>query len=454
MSQSLFRPFYSVKWILALLLSLLPAAAWAQANWGYQRAVGGIIVDPSGAVRLPTVSERQEMLTELRAQAAKIASELNQRTELRKVSLRTLEAALTDVLAGNQDRLPDELLYLAGLQRVQYILVYPEQNDIVLAGPGEGWKFDQNGNAVGVTTGLPAVRLDDLLVAFRTVEAARTEGISVSIDPTNEGRQRFEAFMNRQRTFDRAVLPAAVEAMGVQQVTLTGVPADSHFARILFAADFRMKQFGMKLDEAPVRGLPSYLDMLKSKGQVPGSATPRWWMACSYEPVARSGDRLAWEIRGQGVKALTEDEVTAGDGTLQGTGRADPVAKQWADLFTKHYPELAAKDSTMAQLRNLMDLCVACALIQRENLVGLAGGKGFPLLMKPDSEFTVGQLPAPKTVETKCSFLKIGRNYVITASGGVQIESWEVASNNVVTPQLKSVHAQGTPQAGKSWWWN
>ena len=109
------------------------------------------------------------------------------RTELRKVSLRALEAALTDFLAGNQERLPDDVLYLAGLQRVQYILVYPEQNDIVLAGPGEGWRFDDNGNAVGVTTGLPAVRLDDLLVAFRTVDAARNEGISVSIDPTAEG---------------------------------------------------------------------------------------------------------------------------------------------------------------------------------------------------------------------------------------------------------------------------
>lgn len=453
MSQSLFRPSYAAKWILALLVLLLPAAAFGQ-NWGYQRSVGGIIVDPSGAVRLPTVSERQEMLTELRAQAAKVASELNARAELRKVSLRTLEAALKEVLAGNQDRLPDDLLYLAGLQRVQYILVYPEQNDIVLAGPGEGWKFDDNGNAVGVTTGLPAVRLDDLLVAFRTVEAARTEGISVSIDPTDEGRQRFETFMKQQRTFDPKVLPAAAQALGLQQVTLTGVPADSHFARILFAADFRMKQFGMKLDNAPISGLPSYLDMLKSKRQNPGSATPRWWMACNYEPVARSGDRLAWEIRGQGVKALTEDEVAAGDGTLQGTGRADPVAKQWADLFTQHYPELAAKDSTMAQLRNLMDLCVVSALIKREGLMDLAGGAGFPMLTSSDSEFAIGQLPAPKTVDTKCSFLKIGRNYVITASGGVQIESWEVASKSVVTPQLKSVHAQGTPQAGKSWWWN
>ena len=153
MSQSWVRSFRSAKWLFTLLLSLLPAAAWAQ-NWGTQRAVGGIIVDPNGAVRLPTVSERQEMLTQVREQAAKNAPELNARTELRKVSLRALEAALTDLLAGNQERLPDEVIYLAGLQRVQYILVYPEQNDIVLAGPGEGWRFDDNGIAVGVTTGL------------------------------------------------------------------------------------------------------------------------------------------------------------------------------------------------------------------------------------------------------------------------------------------------------------
>jgi len=455
MSQSFFRSFRFAKWILALVVGLLPAAAGAQ-NWGYQRSVGGIIVDANGVARQAEPAERQELLAQLRAQSAGIAPELNQRTELRKVSLRTLDAALTNVLAGNQDKVPDELLYLAGLQRVQYILVYPEQNDIVLAGPGEGWRFDENGNAIGVTTGLPAVRLDDLLVAFRTVEAARTEGISVSIEPTAEGRQRFEAFMKRQRTFDnpRVLLPAAAQALGAQQVLLTGVPADSHFARVLFAADVRMKRFGMDFEDAPIAGLPSYLEMLKSKRQLPGSATPRWWMACNYEPVAHSGDRLAWEIRGQGVKAMTEDEVIAGDGTVQGTGRADPIAKQWADLFTKHYTDLATKDSTMAQLRNLMDLCVASALIKREDLVSLAGGPGFPLLSNSDSKFAVGQLPAPKTVEPQCSFLKIGRNYVITASGGVQIESWEVASKSVVSPQLKSVHSQVTPQAGKTWWWN
>ena len=453
MSQILVRPFQAIQWALALFVLLLPASAWAQINLGNNRAVGGIVVDPQGAVRQPTVAERQEILAALRAQTQRIAPELKQNTGFRKVSLRALEAALTEAVnSGNP--VPDEALYLAGLQRVQYVLVYPEQNDIVLAGPGEGWRFDDDGNAVGVTTGLPAVRLDDLLVALRTVEAARTEGITVSIDPTAEGRQRFEAFMQSQRTFNAAILPVAARALGPQQVTLTGVPTESHFARVLFAADYRMKRLAMNLEPAPIKGLPGYLDMLKSKGQLPGTAMPRWWMACNYEPLARSADRLAWEIRGQGVKAMSEDEIVAADGSVQGTGQADPIAKQWADLLTTHYPALSAKDPTLAQLRNLMDLCVVAAVIQREDLVSLAGGAGFPLLASPDSSFGIGELPAPRTVEPQCSFLKIGRNYVITASGGVQIDSWQVAANNVVSPQLKSVHSQGTPGTGKAWWWN
>jgi len=453
MSQISVRPFSFARTALALVVFVLPATAWAQFNWGNQRSVGGIVVDADGVARLPLPAERQEILAQLRAQPDQVPAELKANTPFRKVSLRALEAALAEAASSGRD-LPEGVLYLAGLQRVQYILVYPEQNDIVLAGPGEGWKLNENGDAIGVTTGLPAVRLDDLLVALRTVEAARTEGISVSIDPTAEGRQRFEKFMSSQGVFSEAVLKPAALALGPQQVTLTGVPADSHFARILFAADYRMKQLAMNLDKAPIRGLPSYLDMLKSKGQLPGSAIPRWWMACNYEPLARSDDRLTWELRGQGVKALSEDELVAADGTVQGTGRADSTAKLWADLLTKHYPALAAKDATLAQLRNLMDLCVVAAVIQREDLVGLAGGKGFALLAKPDSELAVPQLPAPRTVEPKCSFVKVGRNYVITASGGVQIESWEVASNNVVAPQLKSVHSEGAPGEAKAWWWN
>jgi hypothetical protein len=301
--------------------------------------------------------------------------------------------------------------------------------------------------------------LDDLLVALRSVEMARTEGISVSIDPTAEGRQRLEAVLRGQRPINSPAQAAAVskqfgDALGLQQVTFTGIPTNSHFAHILFAADYRMKRYAMNLEAAPVAELPGYLDLLKAKRRARGSATPRWWMACNYQPLACSEDKLAWELRGPGVKAMTEDEVVAADGTMAGTGQEDPVAKEWASLLTKHYEQLAQEDAVFAELRNLMDLCITAAVIKKEDLIGLARGKGFPLLMNSDSSLEIERWQAPKVVGTQCSYVKIGRNWVITSSGGVQIESWQVASQQEVSPQVKEIHAKAAAGARDAWWWN
>jgi hypothetical protein len=437
-----------------LALTLLASPSAHAGNLLRGRAVGGITVDARGVVTQITPQERAEFVRRMRQDTAKAAAAMNLPVELRKVSLRGLEAALAEALANDSEDVPDEVRYLAGLQRIQYILVYPELNDIVLAGPGEGWKVDEQGNVVGVTTGRPVLRFDDLLIAFRTVEAARTEGISVSIDPTAEGRRKFREYMGRQTIFNPGVIKGIAEALGPQQVTYTGVPADSHFARVLVAADHRMKQLAMKLENAPIRGLPSYLDMLKSRRQLPGSAMPRWWMACNYEPVARSEDKLAWEIRGPGVKAMTEDEIIAADGTTQATGRQDAVAKQWSDLLTEKYVELAKKDAIMAELQSIMDMCVVAALVEKEDLSGLAGGPGFPLLTNPDSEFKTESWFAPQSISTQCSYLRIGRNNVITASGGVQVESWAVASRQEVDPKIEAIRAAAADSAADGWWWN
>ena len=53
------------------------------------------------------------------------------------------------------------------------------------------------------------------------------------------------------------------EAVGPQTITVTGVPATSHFARVIVAADFRMKRLAMNFEPAPVDGMPSFLTMLK-----------------------------------------------------------------------------------------------------------------------------------------------------------------------------------------------
>jgi hypothetical protein len=444
-------------WLLSCLglLGLWSGTASGQLFFGNQRSVGGILVNAQGVVTQSTRDDRLQDRKALQAAVGKVPADLQPAVELRKVSLRGLEATLRGALAANAKRLPEEVLYLAGIQRLQYVLVYPEQNDIVLAGPGEGWRVDDNGSMVGMTTGLPVLRLDDLLVALRTVQAARAGGISVSIDPTEEGRQSFDQYManvrRRRITFNEEVLAGAAAALGPQQISILGAPADSHFARVLVAADVRMKQLGMNLDKAPIAGLPGFLDLLKAKNRLPSNAMPRWWLACNYEPLARSEDRLVWQIRGQGVKAMTEDEIVDKSGKVHGTGQEDPIAKEFATRMTEKYEALAKKDLIFTELRNLMDLCVVAALLAKEDLPGLASCQ-LPVLTSA-SQINVGGLESPKQLATKCSFVKIGRNWVITASGGVSIESWAVAQRNEVKPELNGKHGPATPP-GKSVWWN
>ena len=155
----------------------------------YSSAVGGVSINADGLLGDATVDDMNK-LSELRRQALQqVPGDLNGIAEMRKISLRRLEEAIE---ACNADKkpLPDAIKYLAGLQHIRYVFVYPEQKDIVLVGPGEGWKVDGRGNVVGVTTGRPVMLLDDLLVAFRTAKAAAQGGITCSIDPTPEGLAR------------------------------------------------------------------------------------------------------------------------------------------------------------------------------------------------------------------------------------------------------------------------
>jgi hypothetical protein len=316
----------------------------------FSRSVGGISINAQGVVDQPVAADRlalQRSMVKALAERA-VPAEMKAGVELRMVSLRGVQAAVANAIQNNAGKIPEEVKYLAGLQRIQYVLVYPEDNDIVIAGPAEGWTVNGVGEMVGLTTGRPVMRLDDLVVALRTVDAARKVGITCSIDPTQEGRQRFSAFMSRQRTFSPTVVEGIKKAMGPQQITLTGVDPTSHFARVLVTADIRMKRLAMGLDKSPVDGLPSFLGLMKStRGRIT-NMMPRWWLACNYQPLGRGEDGLVWELRGPGVKAMTEDELVSQDGKVKQTGKKSPIAQKWADAFTKKYDELSTKTPSSA----------------------------------------------------------------------------------------------------------
>jgi len=371
-----------------------------------------------------------------------VPTDLQKWTDLRFVSLKQIESEVATARAANKP-IPEAVAYLGGLQRIRYVLVYPEQQDIVLAGPAEGWKVDSHGSVVGATSGRPVLTIDDLMVALRVAESANSSGISCSIDPTPEGIQRMQQLSNSRQLSSNAQVAAKQmeEAVGLQTITVTGVPATSHFARVIVAADFRMKRLAMNIEPAPVDGMPSFLSLLR--GRTVNNMMPRFWIAPNYEPLQRDTEGLAWELKGQGVRCQTEQDFVDSSGQKQHSGKADATAQKWADTFTKKFDDLSREDSTFGQLRNVMDLAVIGALIAKERLAEKAGFAA-PNLM---SEQAIAEFPAPRSVPSQAS--KIGR--VMSVSGGVQIFPWQVADRTEVSNDLATTH--GAKPAGKSWYW-
>jgi hypothetical protein len=119
-------------------------------------AVGGVSIDTDGLLNTARTDDLG-ILAKVRKQSLDtILGDLNDAVPMRKVSLRRLDAALEDCATSNKP-MPDATKYLAGLQHVRYVFVYPEQKDIVLVGPAEGWRADERGNVVGRATGRPVM---------------------------------------------------------------------------------------------------------------------------------------------------------------------------------------------------------------------------------------------------------------------------------------------------------
>ncbi len=418
-----------------------------------QPAVGGIWIKSDGLIENAGV----ETLGKLRAERARLLkstpADLHAAAPLRKVSLRGLNDAILTALRSGK-ALPDEVFFLAGLQDVCYLFVYPEEKDIVLVGYGEGWRVDPRGNIVGLTTGKPVLLLDDLLTALRTAASSARMGISCSIDPTPQGIQQLNALAATLTTMtDQKGIAAGLEkALGRQQVTFSGVPATSHFASVLVAADYRMKRLAMNFEPAPVRGMPSFLQMYRSTSVGVDNSMQRWWLEPQYESVLHSPDGLAWEFNGAGVKCMTEEDFATANGQREHTGKPNPLAQKWADNMTKHYDELAVAAPVFGDLRNCMQLALVGALIAHERLADKAGCD-LPALMQ-DSALKTLELPAPTQVDSRVSMLKHGANWTISASGGVSIFPGEIVRQARQSSAPGEARAKARGLGKSAWHWN
>jgi hypothetical protein len=419
-----------------------------------QQAVGGISIRADGLVE-NAGRDVEGKLSQLRQDALKnIPLDFKAAAPLRKISLRALEAAIRQSL-DTQKPLAEEMLVLGGLQQVRYVLAYPEQKDIVLVGPADGWKVDARGNVVGATNGRPVMLLDDLLVALRTAATSARGGITCSIDPTAEGRQQLRSYLSKHSTVGgdpEAIGNGIEQALGRQQISFSGVPATSHFAVVLLAADYRMKRLAMNFEPSPVRALPSFLSMLSGTGRGMSNAAQRWWLEPKYESVLRDASGLAWELDGGSVRCMTEEEFLQADGSREQSGKASPLAQKWADLMTQHYNELAVAEPVFGDLRNCMDLAVVGAIVARIRFQE-PQACSLPLLLD-DAVVKTVDLPVARQVDSKTSMLKKGRNWIFSASGGVKIPSWGLVEKARTSDAPAAVRAKAVPGPDAKWSWN
>ena len=159
------------------------------------QAVGGISVDANGIVR--TIDP--QALESIADQRKKILREnpiqTGRRCELQKVSLKRILEDVQRAVKEN-DLVSPEVLTLGGLEQIEYVFVDPDAHDLILAGPSDEVAVDGNGSFVGATSGRPLLLLEDLVVALRSIDAARMGGIRCSIDPTPEGIARLQKILS------------------------------------------------------------------------------------------------------------------------------------------------------------------------------------------------------------------------------------------------------------------
>ena len=88
----------------------------------------------------------------------------------------------------------------------------------------------------------------------------------------------------------------------------------------------------------------------------------------------------------------------------------------------------------------------------KERLTEKAGHSMPTLMESPDVKPDV--FNAPKQVESMASVLKKGRNWVISASGGVAINSWAIADKVKPSDTVDAVRTKAAAGDVPSWYWN
>lgn len=422
-----------------------------------QGGVGGIAINADGVVAPVFQKAVASKLAQKRLEAfskKNFPADLNVPSEMRMISLVRLEQACQE-FADEKKHVTPEIQYLAGLQRIDYVFVYPETGDLVIAGPAEGFAPNELGRVVGVSTGRPPVRLDDLIVALRTVR--QTGEIGCSIDPTPAGLRAFNEYIRKnstpattsviQQRFRQMAL-----ALGRQKVSVFGVPGDSHFAQVLVEADYRMKLMAIGLEKPKLKGFLSHLKVIR-----PGQNTyQRWWFTPLYDAFQQSEGGDAFAFAGQRLQLMAEEEHVSAAGIRTSANNSAVTTQKYAQQFTKRFEELSKVVPVFAELQNITDLAVLAALMEKKQLAQKASWEMS--LFLDETRTPLVKRNVPKEVQSVYGTRLAGRLILGIVAGGVELSPRRTVSNlrfETASRELTAASTTARPAASlENWWWD
>lgn len=371
-----------------------------------------------------------------------------QASKLRTVSLKSLDAAIKR--ARDLGVMPhQEVMKLAGLARIEYVRVVPEDEDILLAGPS------------GIAQ--PGIELHDLVTL---VALANQQGspMGCSIDPSNEGLLAAQAFLQTKGAQDQLArrpkefVKQLESSMGAHNVSVFGLPANCSTAVALIDADELMKRVGFgQVVTAP--RIKSYFDFLDQQTKVPDQSLIRWWFSYADEAIRADPTESMFQFPENCVAVLSEQQWVTRQGR-QPTGDRDPAADKFASEFSKNLPELRKVNPACSRLCGVFETSLALQ-IALETTGQRDLQTWFPNL------FGMGQTQLshitvePKQVDGLAAWhrLRTGTTLAVV-SGGVNIsparlalrDQWASSKHLVtsVVPEKASIPSF----AHSAWWWD
>jgi hypothetical protein len=242
----------------------------------------------------------------------------------------------------------------------------------------------------------------------------------------------------------------------MQDVVVHGIPADTRAAQVLVEADYKMKLIGIaRYDGGPA--IPSYFELLQKSGAAKGAPLEalRWWLTMKYEAVLHSPDHTAFQFEGSSVLVQSENQFVNAQGRHVPTGVSEPLNRQFAENFTRHYAELAKRDPVFGDLQNVFDLALVAALCRQENLLELAHWE--PGVFAPQGDYQPLKVAAPKEVESVINHRVYGgKDIVVQVAGGVQADIAGVARDPALARDSESVaeRRDGLRVPAGRWWWD